>query len=196
MNGFTSVLDVKGKYFTTTNNIQKRFSSLASCLQLQWQIQGLGREGKEDLKFDSGDKFLSCFYLRALTCQELIYFKMSEFRTPPIEQLYKSCCQQNFDFRKIVKILKGLMRGGGAFSWTCHRAWIYINLLHSYCLSCQNNTWENDTKLHILTWLLDMKLTYNLTSSTRTSLWESSKGLYWISLAALILFRHSQDFLS
>ena len=95
-----------------TNNIQKRFSSLASCLQLQWQIQGLGREGKGDLKFDSGDKFLSCFYLRALTCQELIYFKMSEFRTPPIEQLYKSCCQQNFDFRKIVKILKGLMRGG------------------------------------------------------------------------------------
>ena len=105
------MLDAKGKYFTTTN-IQKRFSSLASCLQLQWQIQGLGREGKEDLKFDSGDKFLSCFYLRALTCQELIYFKMSEFRTPPIEQLYKSCCQQNFDFRKIVKILKGLMRGG------------------------------------------------------------------------------------
>lgn len=105
--------DVKGKYFMTTNNIQKRFSSLASCLQLQWQIQGLGREGKEDLKFDSGDKFLSCFYLRALTCQELIYFKMSEFRTPPIEQLYKSCCQQNFDFRKIVKILTGLIMGGG-----------------------------------------------------------------------------------
>ena len=104
---------MKGKYFTTTNNIQKRFSSLASCLQLQWQIQGLGREGKEDLKFDSGDKFLSCFYLRALTCQELIYFKMSEFRTPPIEQLYKSCCQQNFDFRKIVKILTGLIMGGG-----------------------------------------------------------------------------------
>lgn len=97
----------------TTNNIQKRFSSLASCLQLQWQIQGLGREGKGDLKFDSGDKFLSCFYLRALTCQELIYFKMSEFRTPPIQQLYKSCCQQNFDFRQIVKILTGLVRGGG-----------------------------------------------------------------------------------
>ena len=141
MNRFTSVLDVKGKYFTTTNNIQKRFSSLASCLQLQWQIQGLGREGKGDLKFDSGDKFLSCFYLRALTCQELIYFKMSEFRTPPMKQLYKSCCQQNFDFRQIVKILTGLMMGGGgAFSWTCHRAWIYINLLHSHCLSCQNNT--------------------------------------------------------
>lgn len=32
--------------------------------------------------------------------------------------------------------------GGGvcAFSWTCHRAWICINLLHSHRLSCQNNT--------------------------------------------------------
>lgn len=139
----------------TTNNIQKRFSSLASCLQLQWQIQGLGREGKGDLKFDSGDKFLSCFYLRALTCQELIYFKMSEFRTPPIQQLYKSCCQQNFDFRQIVKILTGLVRGGGGCVPSPEPATEpeYVSISSTVIVFLVKTTplLQNDTKLHILT---------------------------------------------